>query len=111
MTILEPGFTPTALAANSSFPPPHPAYARPGNPATAARAFVVGQFDAATAVRVSSLDRVVARMFDASRLENPPLRLPLGADALEHVHTQLGDMRKDLKEYESWSEGLEETKV
>ena len=106
MTLIEPGFTRTDLADKATFTEVHPAYAKPANAATAARKYVVGQFNPATAQNVSNLDRVVARIFEASRLEQPPLRLPLGADALEHVRTQMEIVEKDLKEYRSWSEGL-----
>ena len=106
LTLIEPGFTRTDLADKATFTEIHPAYAKPTNAATAARKYVVGQFNPATAQNVSNLDRVVARIFEASRLEQPPLRLPLGADALEHVRTQMEIVEKDLKEYRSWSEGL-----
>ncbi|KIP01476.1 hypothetical protein PHLGIDRAFT_352934 [Phlebiopsis gigantea 11061_1 CR5-6] len=106
ITLLEPGFIRTDLADKATFTATHPAYTKPTNAATAARKYVVDQFNPATAQNVSNLDRVVARMFDASRLDEPPLRLPLGADAVEHVRTQMEMIGYDLKEYKSWSEGL-----
>ncbi|KIP01399.1 hypothetical protein PHLGIDRAFT_359528 [Phlebiopsis gigantea 11061_1 CR5-6] len=109
MTLIEPGFTRTDIADKSFITVTHPAYVKPTNAASEARKYIVGQFNPATAQNVSNLDRMVARMFDVSRLEKPPLWLPLGEDALERVRTQMEMVGNDLRAYKSWSEGLLET--
>ena len=96
------------MGANTAVAPTHPAYTAPTNVAHKMRAFVAGQFDPRTAVNVSSLERIVAKMYDAAGLEDPPLRLPLGEDTVELLGSQLKGLQENLEKWKGWSKGLKE---
>ena len=48
------------------------------------------------------------KVYDLSKLENPPLRLVLGRDSIESVCGQLEHIKGDIGKYESWSDDVRE---
>ena len=48
------------------------------------------------------------KVYDLSKLENPPLRLVLGRDSIESVRGQLEHIKGDIGKYESWSDDVRE---
>ncbi len=48
------------------------------------------------------------KIYKLSTLENPPLRLVLGQDALFSARTHLQEVVKEVEEYESWSADVRE---
>lgn len=52
--------------------------------------------------------KAAERIYELSSLPNPPLRLPLGLDAIQFIRRQLESISSDLEDYKSWSEGVRE---
>lgn len=48
------------------------------------------------------------KVYDLSKLENPPLRLVLGQDSIESVRGHLERVKEDIGKYESWSDDVRE---
>jgi len=54
----------------------------------------------------TDVNRAVEVVFRLSLLDQPPLRLPLGKDATDHIRKQLAAIAADVDKYESWSDNL-----
>ena len=50
--------------------------------------------------------KAVVKIYELTELESPPLRLPLGKDAVGAIKAKLTDILTNVQEYESWSEDL-----
>ena len=68
--------------------------------------FVLDQFKE-NASGVLSMDKVVARVFEATLLDSPPLRLPLGQAGIDRARAQMKLVADNIDSYESWSAGLD----
>nr|VWO98275.1 Peroxisomal hydratase-dehydrogenase-epimerase [Ganoderma boninense] len=51
-------------------------------------------------------EKGVQKMWELSKLENPPLRLVLGKDINKHAREYVAQLTKEMGEYESWSDHL-----
>lgn len=51
--------------------------------------------------------KAVKQILRVTDLEQPPLRLPLGKDALGTIEANLNSIIANVKEYASWSDDLE----
>ena len=52
------------------------------------------------------LQKAVAKIHELGSLDNPPLRLPLGKDAVQAFRAQIASVTANVDLYESWSEDL-----
>jgi len=103
VTSIEAGAFATDGASNMVIIPPHPAYTKPTLPSTIFRNLLK---DFST-VPLGDPKKAAVTFYKLSELENPPLRFPIGKDSIGYIRTQLASIKKDVDEYESWSEGLQ----
>ena len=81
----------------------HPAYDRPELPTAAFKSlWVSGGFVAPGDAR-----KGMEKVYNLASLEQPPLRLPLGKEAVAAARAKTSAFLADTVKYESWSEGLE----
>ncbi|KAM5545434.1 hypothetical protein V8D89_000472 [Ganoderma adspersum] len=87
--------------------PQHPAYASKPNPVVIIRRYFDQGADKET-MKAMGNDPVkgVQKIYKLSQLADPPLRLLLGKDAHKYLGEYLGQLKREIKEYESWSEDL-----
>ena len=52
------------------------------------------------------MEKTVAKIHQLATLDNPPLHLALGKDALGAIRNQIELLGKELEQYESWSAAL-----
>ena len=102
ISIIEPGGYNTKGLNNSYDAPPHPAYGKPNLPSFVARSILSDP----NYVLPGDLNKGVAKIYELACLQNPPLRLPLGKDAVESVKAQLASVTAEVEKYESWSDNL-----
>jgi len=94
------GFKSDALTRSAIHLPVHPAYTKPGLPATVSREFF------ARKDTVGDPRKVVVKWYELAQLSDPPMRLVLGKDAVRLVRTQIEGLTKDLDAREDWSNDL-----
>jgi hypothetical protein len=58
--------------------------------------------------KLGDAQKGAAKIYELSTLADPPMRLILAKDSIRFVRMQLDSVTADLKEYESWSEDLDE---
>ncbi|KAI0697217.1 NAD(P)-binding protein [Cerioporus squamosus] len=104
-TSVEPGPFYTEFMNNTSAIAQPSAYADPSNPASVMRH--VFSHPEALPFELCDTSKGVQKVFELSRLPNPPLRLPLGRDAVRFLSEATAEYAKVVEEYSSWSEGLE----
>ncbi|KAH8108068.1 hypothetical protein BXZ70DRAFT_884236, partial [Cristinia sonorae] len=101
LTLIEPAIFRTGAVVNTIPVPIIPAYDRPDVPSAAIRQLMsnpnIGNDPAKGAKQIVRV----------AELEQPPLRLALGKDALAMIEAQLTGVLAGLKEYASWSDDLE----
>lgn len=92
------------MFSNAIIPPPHPAYTKPTLPTVIGR----GLFANPNGLTIpwNDLEKTVARIYQLATLDNPPLHVALGKDALGAIRNQIELLRKELEQYESWSADL-----
>ena len=96
--IVEPGAFRTALFGGGfKWMPENPAYAKSVGPI---RAFVAGAHDA-QAGDPAKAAKAIADVVGAADREAPPLRLPLGADAVDGIRQKLANVGKDVDRTEA----------
>jgi len=101
-TLIEPGpFRTEIVQKNFHQVPPHPAYADPNSRASQARnVFTSSEFFDGNAVKaVNVIEKV-------SRLEDPPIRLPLHKRVVTGLRDKAKGMLEVADKYESWSDDL-----
>ena len=84
--------------------PQHPAYAKPTLMPSIIRATmgtIKGRAGPQDPVKAS------AKIYELSTLEQPPLRLPLGRDAVAYIGQWLKNFEEGTKPYQGWSQGLD----
>ncbi|TBU27432.1 NAD(P)-binding protein [Dichomitus squalens] len=92
--------------------PQHPAYADESNATTMARKMLNQMLsmgtdkEAAKKLGLGDPAKGVEKIYELSRLPNPPLRLLLGKDANHMVREWLAQVTKEIDEYESWSDDV-----
>ena len=103
VTIIEPGLMKTQIIENAeqAWPEPHPAYAH--NPNVPTTYFRNNAFDGDWKDPKKSAEL----LHRVAGLQDPPLRLAVGRDAIAHMRKKLVVVAGNLDEYETWSEGLE----
>ncbi|KAM5540770.1 hypothetical protein V8D89_005414 [Ganoderma adspersum] len=101
VTIVEPGaFATSATKGDNQWAPAHPAYDRPELPAAAFRSTWAGF------VPPGDPRKGMETVYKLASLEQPPLRLQLGKDAVGAARAKTSAFLADTDKYESWSEGL-----
>ena len=96
----------TQLKDKSEILPTHPAYSEPSSVVNQAKEFIAAQF-AEDAKGILNMDKVVERFFEATKLESPPLRLPLGHVGIKRIRDHMKLVAENIDSYESWSDGLD----
>ncbi|THG94377.1 hypothetical protein EW026_g7084 [Hermanssonia centrifuga] len=82
--------------------PPHAAYLKPSLASAASRSYLLNKN-----VRISGdAGKAIAKVYNLAQLEDPPLRLPLGNDAVTGFREKVAKILTDVDKYKSWSEGL-----
>ena len=87
--------------------PQHPAYADDANAAATFRKV----FGAATVESQKKLGfgdpvKGIQKVYELSKLENPPLRLLLGKDINHYFKEHIAQLTKEADEYAGWSDNL-----
>ena len=100
ITIVEPGAYATKHGDNGVKVPPHPAY----DPAKLVVRQIFTQHDLSFG---GDLRKAVAKIYALAGLEDPPMRLPLGKDAVKGIRDQIASVAAEVDKYESWSDDLD----
>ncbi|KAI0350185.1 NAD-P-binding protein [Trametes cingulata] len=100
ITLIEPGWFRSAAVEKIVWSPRHPAYTNPDLPANRLRAQWNGF------VSPGDTRKAVEVFYKIAALPDPPLRFPVGKDALELIRRKLSALQASMDQYESWSEGL-----
>jgi len=103
VTMIETGFFRTAIVETAEFFPLHEAYKKESLPSQHARKLLS---DADFLAATGDPEKAVREMYKVTLLDNPPLRLPLGKDAVKHIKASLKKKLDELNTFESWSEDL-----
>ncbi|CAL1712882.1 unnamed protein product [Somion occarium] len=103
ITLVEPGTFRTEILAKLGEGYSHPAYTKPSLLSNVNRAALPDE----KLMKQADTSKGVQKIYDLSLLPNPPLRLPLGKDAVAMVRGEAKSILEDAAKYESWSEGLD----
>ena len=106
VTIVEPGGFVTEIMSALQFAPQHPAYANSDSAVNIWRKFQEGPPDPARLRQLSDTAKGVQRIFDLTRLSDPPLRMPLGKDSVGFIRGYAAELTNMVEEYASWSNDL-----
>ncbi|TCD70173.1 hypothetical protein EIP91_004643 [Steccherinum ochraceum] len=100
--ISEPGgFSTDGTSRSAVQLPPNPLYNKPELPSVTFREYVKQGGNS-----VGDPRKAAAKWFELVEMPDPPLRLPLGLDALESGRKQLEIMKRDMDRMEDWSKDL-----
>ncbi|KAJ8462674.1 hypothetical protein ONZ45_g17852 [Pleurotus djamor] len=85
----------------------HPAYTNPSLPSVHTRNVFTKTI---TDISFGDPKKAMEKVYDLSKLEEPPRWLPLGKDSIEWISDHLSELQAVMKLYSSWSDdlGLEE---
>ncbi|KIJ64091.1 hypothetical protein HYDPIDRAFT_28978 [Hydnomerulius pinastri MD-312] len=101
VTLLEPGPFRTQISENNRLAPVHPAYADPALPGSKVRASLeTGDFND------GNPEKAYAAFEKASRLEDPPIQLPLHRGALAMASGKGKSLLEAVERYGTWSDDL-----
>ena len=108
-TSIEPGAFPTELGNNGQMVAQLPAYTDLSMPTSLMRAAFANPEAGSEAMAYGFNDtaKAVQKVFQLTRLSSPPLRLPLGRDAVKFLSDTAIEYLKVVEEYASWSDNLE----
>ncbi|KAJ3554936.1 hypothetical protein NM688_g2847 [Phlebia brevispora] len=107
ITMIEPGGFMTRGINNVAICPPHPAYTKLTLPTVGTRKLLTDEH----LKLPNDLDKGVEKIYELSKLENPPLRLPLGKDSIGAIKAQIEEIASEVEKYESWSNELAVTEA
>ncbi|KAH9932811.1 NAD-P-binding protein [Epithele typhae] len=104
ITLIEPGWISTEVTATAmgGLAPPHPAYTSPTLPTVIFRAL-----NGAIPLEWKDAVKCAEVFYRAGVMDDPPLHLVVGRDAIGATRQQLAALSTTLDKFESWSEGLE----
>ncbi|KAI0747545.1 NAD(P)-binding protein [Fomes fomentarius] len=102
ITLIEPGWIPSAAMEKTKWCQPHPAYSNPDLPCNRMRAAGYA------GIAWKNPRRSVELFYRVASLPKPPLHLVVGKDAIDLIENKLNGFLKEVQDYEAWSEGLEE---
>ncbi|KAI0773187.1 NAD-P-binding protein [Trametes elegans] len=97
------GFVTKAVSTSMVKLPPHPAYLKPGLPSTLSRQAVL----AGTPDVKGDTAKAAQALYRLSELQDPPMHLVLGKDAIILARKQWETFSAEIDQYEAWSDGLE----
>lgn len=99
-----PSFFRTDIDAKSGAPiQPHPAYTESTGKVWQ---YLRSVFNPNRAVRIGDPKKAAEKIYEASRLPQPPFRLPLGPQAVEETRKKAEALAKAVEEYGSWSDDV-----
>ena len=101
---MEPGAFLTEFANNAQAIPQPPAYADPSLPTSVMRQ--VYAHPESLPFELGDPAKGVEKIFELSRLSNPPLQCPLGRDAIKFLSDATAEQTNIVEKYASWSDGL-----
>ncbi|KIJ64083.1 hypothetical protein HYDPIDRAFT_112615 [Hydnomerulius pinastri MD-312] len=102
ITVIEPGPFRTQISqANCQMAPVHPAYANPSLPGSQFRTIFTQDF-----LYDGDPDKACVAIEKVSRLENPPMRLPLHRRVVEMATRKGKSLQEVAEQYGSWSKDL-----
>ena len=106
-SILFGGFV-TEFGGSVQILPQHPAYADGANAAAAFRKMFEGGNVVESQKKMGFGDprKGIQKVYELSKLENPPHRLLLGKDVNGYVRQYVAHLTKETDEYASWSDNL-----
>ena len=104
VTLIEAGSFETSVLGKSVVCPPHPAYTKPTLPSVTARRLLTDP--AGPKLSWNNMEKGVAKIYQLTTLDDPPLHFPLGKDSVSLIRDQIEALTKDLERYESWSADL-----
>ncbi|KAI0697225.1 NAD(P)-binding protein [Cerioporus squamosus] len=106
ITLLWPGVFKTALETNAHFLPQPPTYAGDDSPTSIMRK-MLDHIKSDDGGRKKSPAKAAQRIFDLSKLSEPPVHFPLGHDCISMLKGQIAVLTKAAEEYASWSDDLD----
>ncbi|KAI0780661.1 NAD-P-binding protein [Trametes elegans] len=101
LTCFAPGFTASAGYGKAVWSDPHPAYTNPALPSNQMRTHFKNF------VPPGDTRKVMQRCYELTLLEDPPLYLPIGDDALGLVKKKIELYQETLDKYASWTVGTQ----
>lgn len=106
MSIVAPSAFGTRGFANTVRVPTHDAYQNPSLVSVQYRAYLASLL-AGTAT-VGDVERAAEKIFEFSKLDNPPMRWALGLSSIATAKAKAENILKETDDFAAWSEGLEE---
>ncbi|RPD54594.1 NAD(P)-binding protein [Lentinus tigrinus ALCF2SS1-7] len=103
-TSVEPGAFVTEFMNNVERTPQHPAYTDPSLPTAVMREMYA--HPESLPFEFNDPAKGVEKLFELSRLPNPPLQFPLGRDAVKFLSDATAEHTKLVEKYGSWSNDL-----
>ena len=102
ITLVEPGGFETEGVGNTIRSPQHPRYNKPTLPSVVTRKVM----DRPENRLSGDVHKAVAKIYELTCLDNPPIRLPLGKDCVSAMKARIVALQAIVDQYESWSEDL-----
>ena len=102
ITLIQLGGYETNGKDNSVYCPPPQAYTKATLPSAVTRSVI----EAGALKLTNSVAKAVEKINQLSTLDDPPIRLALGKDAVQLARAHIAVVTGDLDKYESWSENL-----
>ncbi|TCD71474.1 hypothetical protein EIP91_008854 [Steccherinum ochraceum] len=101
ITMFEAGSFETNGRSNSDILPQHPAYAKPTLISSVIRESMKNPPG-----RRGNPQKAAERLYELAGLEDPPMRLVLGSDAIRRTRQQSAAVAVEVDKFEAWSDGL-----
>nr|VWO98273.1 Zn(2)-C6 fungal-type domain-containing protein [Ganoderma boninense] len=105
--VLFGGFVTEFATGSFQMIPQHSAYADNTNAAAVFRRMFSGStVESQKKLGFGDPAKGIQKVYELSKLENPPLRLLLGKDINQYVKEYIAQLTKEVDEYEAWSDNL-----
>lgn len=90
------------MAVNGSLLPPHPAYTKPTLPGNVLRGYLENP-----QAEGSDPAKAMQKLYEFSSLSDPPIRFPIGEDAVDALRKKGKEYIDTAERFASWSENLQ----
>ncbi|KAI0337085.1 NAD(P)-binding protein [Trametopsis cervina] len=108
ITMLQPGVFRTSAVESRVIVPPPDIYLNPKPTAGIVKMDELLGYMTQPGAKLGDVKKAADRIYKLSTMPDPPLRLPLGDDAVHQLRLQLGKMLAEVNKYAEWAEGLVE---